>query len=102
MCELLAVGKVTFQPVRHALQQPISRVAAELVVDHREMVDVEDRDREARETGDPAYQKPAQALAEQRPLGQARQRFEVGKEFNRLVLVEVLKGKRQVGGDFLE
>ena len=102
MRQLLGVGKECLEPIRHTLQQPIARVPPEGVVDDAQMVDVEHHDRERRQAIGAARQQSVQPLAEQRPLGEAGQRFEIGEKVHRLLLVEILQRKRQVRGDLLE
>jgi hypothetical protein len=47
--KLLRVRILPFQAIRHALQQPISRMAAEGIIDDAQVIDVEDRQRKPRQ-----------------------------------------------------
>jgi len=64
--------------------------------------DIEHRYLKTRQAVSAARQQPTQALAEQRALGEARQRLEIGQKVDRVPLVKVLQGEGQVGGDLLE
>ena len=77
MRELLGVGEMPLEPVRHALQEPIAGVPSEGVVDDAQVFDVEHGHREPRQAVGAALEQTAQALAEQRALGEPRQRLEI-------------------------
>src|SRR5205814_295974 len=100
--ELLGVGEVGLEPIRDTLQQTIAGVPPEGIVDDAQVGDIEHRYLETRQTVGAAHQQPTQPLAEQRTLGKARQRLEIRQEVHRVLLVEVLQGEGQVGGDLLE
>ena len=100
--QLFGIREVGFQTIRDALQQPIPGVAPQGVVDHAQVRKIEHRHRQARQALGAAGQEPAESLAEQRAFGQSRQRLEIGQVAHRLVLIEVLQRKGQVGGDLLE
>ena len=90
------------EPIRDTLQQTIAGVPPEGIVDDAQVGDIEHRYLETRQTVGAAHQQPTQPLAEQRTLGKARQRLEIRQEVHRVLLVEVLQGEGQVGGDLLE
>ncbi len=91
MRQPIRVGTVGLQPVGDHLQKPVACVPAEGVVDHTQVIDVEDLDGELRQALGSTNQQPAQAFAEQRPLGQSRQRIEIGEEVGGILAVQVLQ-----------
>src|ERR1700722_883447 len=77
VCELLRVGVMALEPVGDALQEPITGVPSEGVVDDAQVLDVEPGPLEPRQALSAALEQAAQALAEQRALGESGQRLEV-------------------------
>ncbi len=91
MCQAIRVGTVGLQAVGNYLEKPVAGVPSEGVVDHAQVIDVEDLDGQLRQALGSPNQQPAQALAEQRPLGQSRQRIEIGEEVGGILAVQVLQ-----------
>ena len=87
---------MALQPIRDLLQQQVTRVTAEGIVDARKLLDVEHRHRGCPAPADACLERPHQALTEQPALGEPGERIEVGQETDFVFLVEVLQGKRQV------
>ncbi len=102
MGQSLGVHVLCLETIRDTLQQPIADMTAVSIIDHGEVIDIKDLDGELRNMGRPARQQAAQALAEQGPFGQARQRVEVSQKVRRVLFVQVLQSEGEVGGDFLE
>ncbi len=87
------IGTVILEPVRDALQEAVARMPAVRVVDHTQMIDVEDTDGEPGQLVATTGQQPSQALTEQGALGQAGERIEVGQEVGGILPGEVLQGE---------
>src|ERR1700730_11640329 len=100
--QLLGVREVRFEPIRDTLQQAIARVSPEGIIDDAQVGDIEYRYLKTRQAISAARQQPTQAFAEERTLGKAGQRLEIRQKVHRLLLVKVLQGEGQVGGDLLE
>ncbi len=88
------------EPRRHLLDQPVAHVAAERIVDGAQFLHIEHHDGAAVAVGGVVSQALRQALTEERPLGEAGQAVEIRQKVNGFVLVEVLKRKTQIGGQF--
>ena len=64
----------TLEPRRHLLQEVVTAVVAESVIDVLEAIQIEQQDAEHRLVAARGQQRLAQAVTEQRPIGEAGQR----------------------------
>ena len=88
--------QMALEAVGDLLQQQVAGMPAEGIVEGREVLDVEHRDRRRTAPADARFERPHQAFAEQAALGEASQRIEVRQEADLVFLVEVLQRERQV------
>ncbi len=99
--DLVGLREVLLQAIRHMLQQQVAGAAPEGIIDDAQALDVHDDDRVMGLLAHSTHH-ALRALAEQRPLGQARLRIEVRQEARLVVTLQVLQAEREVAGHLPE
>ncbi len=98
----LVIVHVVFEAIGHALQQQISDMAPEAVIDVAEMNDVERDDRRRALRARALLQQRVKTLAHQRSLGETGQLVEIGKKLRVVLFLAILQTERQGGDHVLE